>query len=106
MRVWILRQVPTQGRFVPEALAEAEWRRGSVNSIGVPVTVHRASQDAVDAVLRAIPGVDGLLDPASVLCPDGQCAAAVSDQSAYRDANHLSPAGARLLKPILEPVFK
>ena len=106
VRVWILRQVPSQDRFVPEALAEAEWRSGSVGSIYVPLATHRADQSTVDALLRATPGVDGLLDPASVLCSRGRCTAAVGDQSAYRDANHLSRAGAELLKRVLEPVFE
>ncbi len=105
-RVWILRQVPSQDRFVPEALAEAAWRSGTVNSIGVSLATHRASQKAVDEVLSGISGVERLLDPASALCPAGQCAAAVADQSAYRDANHLSRAGAGLLRPVLEPVFE
>jgi peptidoglycan/LPS O-acetylase OafA/YrhL len=106
VRVWILRQVPAQGLYVPEALAEAQWRSGSVTAIAVPLAAHRASQYVVDAVLQGMPGVEGLLDPASILCPGGTCSATVGDQSAYRDSSHLSSAGARLLKPVLEPVFE
>jgi peptidoglycan/LPS O-acetylase OafA/YrhL len=105
IRVWILEQVPSQGRFVPEILAQSEWRTGSVATIGIPLAAHRARLAPVDAALLAVPGVESLLDPAKALCQRGWCAAAAWGESLYIDAHHLSSAGARLLEPELSAVF-
>jgi peptidoglycan/LPS O-acetylase OafA/YrhL len=38
-----------------------------------------------------------ILDPADIICPDGQCRTVFGDQSIYSDQYHLSPFGSRLL---------
>ncbi|MFI4869343.1 MAG: acyltransferase family protein [Steroidobacterales bacterium] len=105
IRVWVLQQVPSQARFVPETLAQAEWWTGSVATVGSPLAAYRARQVAVGASVLAVPGVESLLDPASALCPHDWCAAAADGNSLYIDAHHLSAAGAQLLKPTLNAAF-
>jgi peptidoglycan/LPS O-acetylase OafA/YrhL len=105
IRVWVLQQVPEQERFVPEILAQAEWWTGSAAAIGIPLAEYRANQTAAASALMSVEGVEGLLDPASMLCREGWCLAAAGGESLYRDANHLSAIGAARLKPILSEVF-
>lgn len=38
-----------------------------------------------------------VLDPAAVICPDGQCRSVLGEQPIYADQYHLSPFGSRLL---------
>ncbi len=46
--------------------------------------------------LENLPNVD-ILDPADIVCPNGQCKTVWGDQSLYSDEYHLSPFGSRLL---------
>jgi hypothetical protein len=65
---------------------------------------HNAVMEALRAELEAAGA--RLLDPASLLFEsDGRARLAVDGEALYADGDHLTEAGARLLRPLLVPIF-
>jgi peptidoglycan/LPS O-acetylase OafA/YrhL len=103
--VWILRDVPAQDGFVPLILSRAVSLGHDYNHLGITLIQHRQAQSRVDALLNDS-GSMHMLDPASVLCASGTCLTGAAGQALYIDSNHLSEAGAALIRPLLEPLFR
>ena len=106
VEVWILRDVPAQGGFVPLILSRAVSLGHDYSKIGVSLIEHRQAQAGVDALLDDLGSTVHVVDPARVLCATGTCLCGAEGQSLYIDSNHLSDAGAGLIQPLLEPLFR
>jgi hypothetical protein len=107
LQVVLVKQVPFQKRSVPENLVNASRFGWDMNRIGVSVAEHLEQQKFVNAVIDSLAG-DGvtILDPLPLL-RDGDRTLIMRDgKSLYRDADHLSISGSRLLRPLFEPFFQ
>jgi peptidoglycan/LPS O-acetylase OafA/YrhL len=105
VEVWIMRDVPAQTGFVPLMLARAATVGRDYGALGISLTEHRRAQARVDGLLDGL-GTGHLLDPAAILCATGTCLCSTDGESLYIDSNHLSEAGANMLLPLLDPIFR
>jgi peptidoglycan/LPS O-acetylase OafA/YrhL len=105
-KVVIVASVPENSVNVPIELAKMKlsglhWR------IEPALPQFLARQSAVFSVFRALKARYGvtILYPHLVLCGPATCAVARGGQPLYRDSHHLSIFGAKLMVPMLAPVF-
>ena len=109
-RVWLMKEAPLQPFNPPYRLSRLAMLRQPTAATGMPVEDHlrqKAFTSQLFARLAAAdPGVK-VLDPTPQLCDDsGLCRAEQDGFSLYTDDNHLSQAGAKLLLPVLTPLFE
>jgi len=107
-RIWIMKDVPRQRWNVPLALASAVWHGGDPEQLGLPLAEHARASRLQDRILVGIsaPGVT-LLDPTDLfMSPKNLCRVAEGGKSLYCDKHHLSVAGAMVLRPLFEPIFR
>jgi peptidoglycan/LPS O-acetylase OafA/YrhL len=105
-RVWLIREVPLM-YDVLDGRTDLRQVRSLPAAAPLPLSAHRRRLAPVDAVLdraAARPGVR-TLDPARILCAGGHCRFRSGGKVVYRDDDHLNATGARLLVPLLQPIF-
>ncbi|SMQ28526.1 Peptidoglycan/LPS O-acetylase OafA/YrhL, contains acyltransferase and SGNH-hydrolase domains [Pseudomonas helmanticensis] len=107
-RVWLVKEAPLQAFSPPYRLTRLAMLDRSVEGVGQQVAVHHERQVFISqlfAELAKDPAVR-VVDPAPRLCDEkGLCHAELDGYSLYTDDNHLSEVGARLVAPIMEPLF-
>jgi len=106
IEVLIMRQVPFQKRSVPENLVNATRFGRDSSTIGVTREEHLNHQKFVNTVIDSLegPGIT-ILDPLPYLSSNERTLIFSDGKALYRDADHLSIAGSRLLRPLFEPLF-
>jgi peptidoglycan/LPS O-acetylase OafA/YrhL len=107
--VVILRQVPEQTVMVPQHLTKALWtgRPLDMAARGRTRTDVEAQFAAVEAVITEVGGRPGVtvVDPRPTLCPGTACPLVLHGRVLYRDDDHVSVPGARLVTaPIMDAV--
>jgi hypothetical protein len=93
---------------VPHALASAVLHGHDPEELGLPLTEHHKAQRRQDQIFGGVsaPGVT-VLDPTDLfVSPKNLCRVAEGGKSLYRDKDHLSVAGAMMLRPLFEPIFE
>ena len=95
--------VPTHARPVPETLAKA-LQRGQTTLPGLDARDYAALQPHAEAAFARVPQVRAVA-PGALLCPEGRCIADRDGQALYKDDDHLSPAGARYVATLFEPIL-
>jgi hypothetical protein len=108
-RVWLVKEAPLQAFSPPYRLSRLAMLHRPTADVGLAVTEHRKRQQFISQLFSRLssdyPDVS-VLDPAPLLCNDsGLCRAELDGHSLYKDDNHLSEVGARLIAPALEPLF-
>lgn len=107
-RVWLVKEVPLQAFSPPYRLTRLAMLGQAVDGVGLALGEHEKRQAFISrlfAELAQEPAVR-IVDPAPRLCDEsGLCRAELGGYSLYKDNNHLSEVGARLVAPILEPLF-
>jgi hypothetical protein len=106
--VVLIRDVPVHTSDIPRSLIRAHVLGWDVHSVGLPIERHRDVNRFADGWLasQSGPGVH-VLDPTSLMVDDKSlCRGEWNGVAMYRDHGHVSPAGARRLKPMLEFVFQ
>ncbi|MBV7476935.1 acyltransferase family protein [Pseudomonas sp. PDM31] len=107
-RVWLVKEAPLQAFSPPYRLTRLAMLDRPVDDVGLAVGEHQKRQTFISqlfAQLAQDPAVR-VVDPAPRLCGEsGLCRAELGGYSLYTDDNHLSEVGARLVAPILEPLF-
>lgn len=104
-RVFLQKVVPNGPYFDPGLRAEG---RANVPESYTAADHGRdhAERDQVFARQAARhPGRLAILDPAPWICPKGPCDFATGGRPNYHDQHHLTPAGARRIAPMYEPLF-
>ncbi len=107
LQVIILKQVPFQRRSVPENLVNAARFGRTSDQIGVSVADHLQHQEFVNSIIDSLaaPGVT-ILDPLPLLRDGERTLIQKNGHPLYRDADHLSFAGSKILRPLFEPLFQ
>jgi Predicted acyltransferases len=107
--VGVMRQVASQQKDIPKALARAELLGDEVEDVGVPVEVHekatRRSNEIIDRVRAAVPGVL-VLDPIPYLSREARCVAELGGRPLYYDYQHLTTFGAEQLTPMFAALLR
>jgi peptidoglycan/LPS O-acetylase OafA/YrhL len=105
--VWILKQVPVYTLSVPQKLARM-CQAGLINAQGVTAFEdHNRGRVAYHELIESMTALGAkVLEPRPFLADaEGNIPGHFGGESLYADTNHLSPAGALLLRPLFEPVF-
>lgn len=108
-RVWLVKEAPLQAFSPPYRLSRLAMLHRPTADVGLAVAEHLKRQQFISQLFARLssqdPGVT-VLDPALLLCNErGLCRAELGGRSLYKDDNHLSEVGARLIAPVLEPLF-
>ena len=96
---------------MPKVLGLAAWRGQDTESFGLPLDEYRNEFQLQNPIFEEIcskfPWVK-ILDPTEQFVNTSKklCRVAEGGKSLYMDEGHLSSAGAMLLRPLFEPIFK
>ncbi len=109
-RLWIFREVPKHPWHVPHAVASAVWHGQDPLALEMPESFHlegKRDRDSIYAGLSELhPNITVLDSTQLFLSPDGKRMKFLENgELLYWDDNHLTVAGALLLKPLLEQIF-
>jgi peptidoglycan/LPS O-acetylase OafA/YrhL len=108
-QVWIMRQVPEQNWNVPRVLGVVAWRGGDPEKLGLPLAKYSKQVNYQDAIFEELAttfqGVT-ILDPTDLFVTNNLCQVAKGGRALYWDEDHLTVAGAMLLRPLFEPIFE
>jgi peptidoglycan/LPS O-acetylase OafA/YrhL len=106
-RIWIMSQVPYHRWNVPHALVSAVLRGRDPEQLGLPLAEHHEACRLQDPIFEGVsaPGVT-VLDPTDLFVSSNNlCRVAEGGKALYCDKQHLTVAGAMLLRPLFEPIF-
>jgi hypothetical protein len=108
-QVYLVTQVPEQFAFDARSAFYRAARTGQVpDPLGTATSTeaaYRAASIAVFSTLAKDTGVH-VLDTSTYLCDARSCPLEEKGVLLYQDENHVSPAGAMKLSPLLAPVFR
>ena len=109
-RVWLMKEAPLQPFNPPYRLSRLAMLHKPTADVGFPLAEHLKQKAFINRLFAQIAATDAgitVLDPTPALCDaSGLCRAQRDGHSLYTDDNHLSEAGARLMLPVLAPVFE
>lgn len=106
--VYIVEQVPEQFDFdIRQAFYRSAFQGKTIDLRGTPVEMNGAFQKRAHEVIDPLAEISGVfvLDPADIFCRGNTCILGHNDTLLYQDDNHVSAAGADLLKPLFLPIF-
>jgi len=108
VKVWIMKEVPMQRMSVPIVMANCMRFNIQMKGLGVTLKEHEIrtafSSHLIDSVKSERVTV---LEPLPyLLSEDDICKVGDGKNPYYRDKNHLSEFGAKLLRPLFDPLFK
>ncbi|MFM7489536.1 MAG: SGNH hydrolase domain-containing protein, partial [Actinomycetota bacterium] len=96
----IVHDVPEQERWQSDYLTRRSPTSCSVERTAAE-SYGRAARQAEEAVADEHPNVS-IVDPFTILCDEQLCSPTHDSTIVYRDDHHLTPAGSRLLRPVIE----
>lgn len=110
-RVWIVLDVPVHDFEPPKALAFHAMHPPlflDPRTLGLSLSEHRAGNRAMEALVPELEAAGArVLDPAALLFDaEGRGLIEIDGDALYGDGDHLTEAGALLLKPLFAPVFE
>ena len=109
-RIWIMRQVPTPRWSVPLVLASAVFHGHDFEDLGLPLAEYRKTCQRYDPIFQGLATKFSsvtVLDPSDLfVSPKNLCRVEEGGKALYCDETHLSVAGAMLLRPLFEPIFR
>lgn len=105
--VYMVRPIPEMGFDVPKTLSR-RMIFGKYEDLSIPIEDYRQRNDWVWAAQNAARDQCGIkiLDPTRYLCHDGRCYGSQNGMPLYRDDDHLSEFGNKLLVPMFAEVYK
>ena len=109
-RVWLMKEAPLQPFNPPYRLSRLAMLHQPTAGVGMPVEDHLKQKAFINRLFADIAAADQdvrVLDPTPQLCDaSGLCRAEQGGYSLYTDDNHLSQMGAKLVLPVLTPLFE
>ena len=106
--VVLIYPIPDPAFNVPTTLAHLAWNGVDLDTVTMPAESYNDWQHDVLAILDGIGPSDRLMRvyPSRTLCDTNRCLVYRDGKPLYRDFTHLSLAGADLIEPIFEPIFR
>jgi len=107
-RAYVLKDVPAPGFDVPRYAALTVLHHGDLRKLAIPPCTYRTSNEGFDRVFDQLSamGADVLDAPQYFLNSNGFYDVVRDGKTLYWDWHHLSVAGAHVLKPMFEPLFR
>ena len=107
-QVVLIYPTPEYARPVPRMMATMLRNGRRPDELTLPLENHRSRHAFVTALFDSLPASPQLLRvrPEEQLCPKGQCITYAGGKPLYKDADHLTIWGARLLLPLSEPMYE
>ena len=107
LRVVIVRDIPSHIGDVPRLLARATLFGQDVQTVGITLEKHRATNKKADELIERLAGPNvTILDPAPYFVDQaGLCRVEFEGKAMYHDFHHLSVQGALRLVPLFERIF-
>lgn len=109
-KIWIMRQVPKHHWDVPSSLTATVLRGGDPEELGLPLSEHLNELENQNPIFEGIAGklpTVTILDPTELfLTSNNLCRVAMGGEALYYDYNHLTVAGAMVLRPLFDPIFR
>lgn len=106
-RVWIMKSVPQHRWSVPRALVSGVFHGRKAEDMGLPLAEHLQTQELQEKIFGANATDSAtILDPTTFfLSEKNVCRIAEAGKALYCDEQHLSVAGAMMLRPLFDPIF-
>jgi hypothetical protein len=109
-RVWVLLDVPAHDFLVSKALALHAMHPALLRDprdLGTRLLEHRRANAVIEATVPELEEAGArVLDPAPLLFDEaGRALLCLNDEALYKDGDHISYAGVKLLEPIFAPIF-
>ena len=106
VNIWFLEQPPEQ-KFIspPDQLAQYTIRGKDVSNLGINKSDHESRENEVAEIIYKLSELNPrfkILSPDKILCSKLKCSLDFEGISIYRDDDHLTASGSRLLKPLFE----
>jgi hypothetical protein len=107
-RVFVLKDVPIPGFDVPRMTAFTVMQHGDLDRLGVTPEQYQLSNQELSRTFDEITRLGAtVLDPSKYfLNRNGIYCVVLNGQVLYRDSDHLTVEGSRLLAPLFEPMFR
>ncbi|WP_109441523.1 acyltransferase family protein [Acinetobacter haemolyticus] len=102
--VYMVLQIPEMGFDVPKTIAKQALFSSKLQDPSITFKAYQARTEKVNAILDRVAAKCGahILNPAAILCETGKCIAEYQGQPIYRDGDHLSEYGNKLLTPMFK----
>ena len=102
--VFILNPIPEMGINIPRELAKKLMSDPSSEDIAIKESTYIARNEfAVSTIAQAAKKCNAtILDPAKLLCSNGECKGSINGRPLYYDDNHMSEFGNKILTPLFE----
>lgn len=106
--VYIVSTIPEQGRNIPPLMAKQIMKYGKFKENGISYTTYRERSETINHILKSTAVQCGAtyLDVSEILCNENTCIAEYKGRPIYRDGDHLSEYGNKLLIPMFTQVFE
>ncbi|MBH03766.1 MAG: hypothetical protein CMP08_06550 [Xanthomonadales bacterium] len=107
-QIFIMNTVPSGPYFSPETrIQEVETGKNIATSYSTARYLRDSagSRKLYSALARKSDQVS-VIDPLPYICPDDQCRFQINGKPLYFDEHHLSPTGAKVVRPLFERVFE
>ena len=107
--VWIIEQPPEQQLLSPpDQLAQYSIRGRDISNLGVERSVHQNRENYVSEIMHSIAKTNQrvhIISPDVVLCDEKKCNLEYKGISIYRDDDHLTVSGSKILKPLFNHII-
>lgn len=104
--VWVMQPTPELGFHVPKKIAKnLFFEQNKPTTISYQKYLQR-NADIREAIERQSRKCGAqIIDPTEILCKSGECITQYKDRPIYRDGDHLSEYGNKLLTPMFKQIF-
>jgi len=105
--VYIVSPIPEIGFNVPKKMSKQLLINKKLEDNSIDLYQYKARTIKLDRIVTGIVKDCGakILDPSKILCKTGKCITQYKERSIYRDGDHLSEYGNKLLTPIFKTVL-
>ena len=105
--VYVLFAIPEQGQNIPNIMAKQLYESGYIKDNSISLDQYLKRSNRVNSTLARIAHKCNakILDPTQILCTTGKCISEYRGRPIYRDGDHLSEYGNKLLTPLFKEVI-
>lgn len=106
--VYIVSTIPEMGINIPPLMAKQIMKYGKFEENGISYTKYKERSDRINNILASTAEQcrATFLDVSKILCNKNVCISEYRGRPIYRDGDHLSEYGNKLLKPIFKGIFE